>query len=62
MQLFFVSFCWGINTQCADKFFFETLRNFLRTNLSYCIIIALIISAYTCLMMIPLVTDFFLVE
>lgn len=42
--------------------FFEPLRNFLRTNLSYCIIIVLIISAYTCFMMIPLVTDFFLVE
>lgn len=42
--------------------FFEKLRKFLRANLSYCIVIALIISAYTCLMLIPLVTDFFLVE
>lgn len=44
------------------RYFFEVLRRYLRANLSYCVIVVIIISAYTCLMLIPLVTDFFLIE
>ena len=41
---------------------YSVRRRYLRANLSYCVIVVIIISAYTCLMLIPLVTDFFLIE